>query len=222
MGKQADFNFDARPNLPGLTSLRFFAAMVVVAFQYNLSHPISGILAGDFGYQAVTFFFVLTGFILVYAHGVTGGELNISWEQFITARLVRIGPSYYLAIGVAVSLFAIAGVLDRLTVLSTGSVVTMLQSWIPPFALALNPPAWSLFNEVFFYLIFLVLWSTTRHLSVIASLSAAAVLVAAAALLRRNISSAEIWNSFRLYFPLFNLPQFVLGMAIGYAFLNAP
>ena len=57
-----------RPNLPTLTSLRFFAAIFVVIFHYNLPHPIFPRWLSDFGYEPVTFFFILSGFILTYAN----------------------------------------------------------------------------------------------------------------------------------------------------------
>jgi hypothetical protein len=79
-----------RPNIPALTSLRFFAALVVVFFHYNLVRPLSPLSLGDFGYRAVTFFFVLSGFILAYAHGIPNGGLNVPLKTFIKARLVRI------------------------------------------------------------------------------------------------------------------------------------
>lgn len=96
----------------------------------------------------------------------------------------------------------------------------MAQSWIPQFALSLSPPAWSLSNEMFFYLLFPALWTTTRHVSHATSLVISAGLVLGAALVRNAIpTDDETWNNFRLYFPLLNLPQFILGMSIGYLFL---
>jgi peptidoglycan/LPS O-acetylase OafA/YrhL len=98
----------------------------------------------------------------------------------------------------------------------------MAQSWVPQFALSLNPPAWSLSNELFFYVLFPALWGMTRYLNAFSSLTAAVIMVLTVAILRGSMSAGETWNSFRLYSPLLNLPQFVLGMAIGYMFIDAP
>lgn len=46
-----------RPGIAPLTSLRFFAAMVVVIFHYNLTRAIVPVPVTDFGYEAVTFLF---------------------------------------------------------------------------------------------------------------------------------------------------------------------
>ena len=101
-----------RPNLPPLTSLRFFAASGVVIFHYNLTSPVFPKVVASFGYEAVTFFFVLSGFILAYAHGIPGAGMNVSAKQFFIARFVRIWPVYALSISMVVLLLFVAGVLS--------------------------------------------------------------------------------------------------------------
>jgi peptidoglycan/LPS O-acetylase OafA/YrhL len=213
-----------RPNIPPLTSLRFFAALVVVIFHYNVTRAGFPAFIADHGYEAVTFFFVLSGFILAYAHGVPCAALNIRRRDFFAARFVRICPAYYVAIFLIVLLFMVAGILTRISPWPTALVLSMVQSWTPQFALSLNPPAWSLSNEMFFYLLFPTLWSTTRYLSPVSSLVISVAMVLAVALVRIILMPAgdETWNSFRSYFPLLNLPQFILGVAIGYTFLVTP
>jgi peptidoglycan/LPS O-acetylase OafA/YrhL len=209
-----------RLGIPPLTTLRFFAALVVVIFHYNLTHAILPVFVADFGYEAVTFFFVLSGFILAYAHGVPHAALNIGPREFFAARLARICPAYYIGLLLVVLLFMVAGILARLAPLPAALVLAMTQSWIPQFALSLSPPAWSLSNEMFFYLLFPALWSTTRHVNPATSLVISVGLVLVAALARNAIPiDNETWNNFRLYFPLLNLPQFILGVSIGYFFL---
>ena len=129
-GAKDDLRCGMRPNIPALTSLRFFAALVVVFFHYNLVRRLSPLSVGDFGYRAVTFFFVLSGFIPAYAHGIPNGGLNVPLKTFIKARLVRISPAYYLAIFMIVLLFFIAAILGRMTPTTSALVLTMLQSWI--------------------------------------------------------------------------------------------
>ena len=94
----------SRPDLPVLTSLRFFAAAVVLVNHLDPKRlPFSSeVFLGWFeaGYNAVTFFFVLSGFILVYVYsGVRECDgLNVGYRKFISARLIRIGPAYYLGL----------------------------------------------------------------------------------------------------------------------------
>jgi peptidoglycan/LPS O-acetylase OafA/YrhL len=213
-----------RPSIPILTSLRFFPALLVVIFHYNLSDALFPGFLANHGYDAVTFFFVLSGFILTYVHGIPfDGVLNISPGRFIVARLLRICPAYYLALTVIALLFYTVGILDRLSSIQTGLVLSMTQSWTPHFALSINPPAWSLSNEMLFYLLFPAIWGTTRHMSAVSALAITGAIVLSTAVLRGFLFDGdEGGHNFRAYFPLLNLPQFMWGMALGYLYLTAP
>jgi peptidoglycan/LPS O-acetylase OafA/YrhL len=82
-----------RPNILPLTSFRFIAALMVVIFHYDRKLELFPAGLASFGYEAVTFFFILSGFILTYTHGRDDG-LNVSIQQFARSRLVRIVPAY--------------------------------------------------------------------------------------------------------------------------------
>ena len=91
-----------RPRLHALTTLRFFAALHVVLFHMR----VIGILPGgpwwyqnfaSIGFVGVNFFFVLSGFILVYTYD--GPSLNV--RRFWWARFARIYPAYILSLIVA-------------------------------------------------------------------------------------------------------------------------
>ena len=86
-----------RPNLPALTSLRFFASLLVVFFHYNNNAKGLPLPYGvtHFGYEAVTFFFVLSGFILTYVH-LAEDDLNLNPRDFTYRRIARLAPSYLL------------------------------------------------------------------------------------------------------------------------------
>ena len=62
----------ARPPLPMLTSVRFLAALWVAIFHMQAMQTFFGpawfAKLGSFGYMGVDFFFVLSGFILVYSY----------------------------------------------------------------------------------------------------------------------------------------------------------
>ena len=84
------------PVLKALTSARFFAALHVAL--YHLIHPfkIWGIFAPvmSAGYTGVSFFFVLSGFILTYAHGTEYEAGRGNAQKFWIARFARIYPVY--------------------------------------------------------------------------------------------------------------------------------
>lgn len=198
-----------RPTLPALTSLRFFAALFVVLFHFRLSRTdIPDISIFSFGYQAVTFFFILSGFILTYCHATPAG-MNVSPSTFFSARISRIAPAYYLALTLALPMFFAKGPL-----LCAPLVISMTQAWLPQCALSWSSPAWSLSNEIFFYLCFPAILIATNRISPAKLLATAAALVILMAIFRET--GSQEWGP---YCPLFNLPQFVLGMALGKYYL---
>ena len=154
---------ESRPRLPAVTSLRFFAAFHVALFHMNEMGVLTGpawlkAFAG-IGYVGVSFFFVLSGFILVYTYA--GREISL--RNYFQSRFARIYPAYLFslvltfpffyfgALKMQVPFFAFA---SQHFVLSSVLVLLLLQSWIPAAALAWNPVAWSLSVEAFFYLVF--------------------------------------------------------------------
>ena len=192
-----------------------------------------GIIKGwcQSGYEAVTFFFVLSGFILTYVYSSSreDGSLNVPRRRFQIARLAEVGLAYYLALVLMLPAFiygvAVAGIisLDRF-VPATLAVPALLQAWLPPVAFSWNGPAWSLSVEMCFYASFpYLLLQTTRVARRDLVLAAAAAVVASAAI-RANAQSllpgySTEWRSFFTYLPLFHVPSFVFGMALGRLFL---
>jgi len=148
-----------------LTSLRFFAAMHVLAFHNHLDALMD--LPGGIrsiirtGYVSVSLFFVLSGFILAYTYH--GGRENVSFNRrsFWIARLARIYPVYLVGLLLAAPFVFWAHFNSdrpawsafKILVLG-GSCGTLTQSWVPPLAVEWNAPGWSLSAEAFFYLIF--------------------------------------------------------------------
>ena len=184
------------------------------------------------GYQAVTFFFVLSGFILTYVYS---GEtekcpLNVNTGDFLKARFARISPAYLLALGLALPAFIYGTFVSRMVpfdifVAGIFLVPTFLQSWYPPAALAWNSPAWSLSVEVLFYFSFHSLTNLALKFSSNCLLILSYSIVVVVAVLRHlwfpwtNIVSGS-WNfNFAAYFPLLHLPQFLFGIALGRVYL---
>ncbi len=136
--------------------------MMVLAFHYasvgSGDAPLTG--PASLGYSGVTFFFMLSGFILAYNYRDADFANTAIRRRFFLARLARIVPVYLLSLLLALpffwrvlidmppsalrGLFAAGGVLAPLG----------LQSWVPGAACALNCPSWSISTEFFFYLLF--------------------------------------------------------------------
>ncbi|MDG4896139.1 acyltransferase family protein [Mesorhizobium sp. WSM4976] len=126
----------AGSNLTQLTSLRFFAAVYVLAFH---SVDINGAprLIANFvknGYLGVSFFFLLSGFILT--HSYVGRMPH--WDdvgRFAVARFARIYPVYLLALAVALPLAR--GLFDY--PLASLATLGLIQAWGAPASLS-QPP----------------------------------------------------------------------------------
>jgi peptidoglycan/LPS O-acetylase OafA/YrhL len=146
-----------KQRLDALTSLRFFAAAMIV-----LGH--SHRLFGSFGLattlsfaQGVSFFFVLSGFILAYNYPVLTTRAEIG--SFFKARIARIWPAHIAAIGLLFLLTSemnIEGLSTSKTYFSAVANLFLFQSIIPlrSVFLTFNAVAWSISTEMFFYFAF--------------------------------------------------------------------
>jgi len=214
--------------------LRFFAAADVVVF-HGISPEIQntylhGLAAA--GYQAVTFFFMLSGFILTYVYNgrLEKEYLNVPTREFWRARIARILPAYFLGLAIALPHMLYSTFISKMDsvqalIVSLVLVPLLVQAWWPPAAMAWNPPAWSLSVECFFYFSFPMLARTIAQLSRSSFLLLAFALVVVVAAIREAIplptndfSNSLEWN-FKLFFPVFHLPQFIFGMALGRVYL---
>jgi peptidoglycan/LPS O-acetylase OafA/YrhL len=161
-----------------LTSLRFFFAFVVffshLKFLYHNSNPVFTALHLNLlmdGHLGVSFFFILSGFILAYSYQdrMLSGEMTN--RTFWVARLARIYPLHVVTLLLALPYSLFGQVLpteDWLPVLC--GQITLTQSFVPRNAIffSLNIPAWSISAEAFFYLLFpflfLAFWGGKKRL----------------------------------------------------------
>jgi peptidoglycan/LPS O-acetylase OafA/YrhL len=223
-----------RPALPLLTSLRFFAALNVLVY-HRAPALAPGFLANlaASGYEAVTFFFILSGFILVYAYdapaaskGMTVGRRTFWWSRFS-----RIMPAYLLGLLIGAPVFVYAGLVSQTSPMGecvAGLILLplLLQAWWPPVAIVWNGPAWSLSAEAFFYALFPWLMQSCRPRRAWQGIAVSMVLIVASTVARELVlsggSPTVFRGNFRLYFPLLHVPSFLLGMALGRFFLEIP
>lgn len=228
-----------RPRLPSLTGLRFPAALLVFAYHAALPIPALRLLAedgavGDFyravgqaGGVGVSFFFVLSGFVLTWSTR-PDDTVTAFWRR----RFVRIYPNYAVAWLLAMVLFAGAYTPTDWAITN----LFMLQVWAPVFDLnfGVNPPGWSLGAEAFFYLAFpfvhdLCRQIRPRHLKYwIAAVVAAVVAtpaVAYAALpdapgIPGGAESSVVQYWFAYVLPPVRMLDFVLGILVALAVIH--
>jgi peptidoglycan/LPS O-acetylase OafA/YrhL len=145
-----------REQFAALTTLRFVAAAMIVVYHTYLPFGVGRALAETVTLQqAVSFFFVLSGFVLAYVHPSLGAHER---PRFLLARFARIWPLHAATL-LAVVLFFPAGertppgVDPRLAAVAN---LSLLQAWSsrPELNFSYNGPSWTLSTEAAFYLAF--------------------------------------------------------------------
>lgn len=147
---------------------RALAALAVVAFHLSIMMglPRYGGQAvyreyTQWGNRGVDFFFVLSGFIILFAHAGDVGR-PARWGHYVRRRFVRLFPIYWLYTGVYVLALSVMGGTDA-------GMPGTWADWLTSLSLLrftdANPPlgvAWTLFHELAFYAAFSVLIISRR------------------------------------------------------------
>ena len=211
--------------LPSLTGLRALAAAMVFLVHVRGLQPeqSQATWAAVFGVggSGVTFFFVLSGFVLTWAWSTAPSHRG----AFYRRRAARILPNYLVtwftgAVVTALTLAAVGGSL-RASGLAFVVGTPLLQAWVPLRSVfhGINGPAWSLSVEAFFYLLFPLfiglLVRTRAAIRLAVALSCVVLVIAlptAAHLLGLGPDLTE-WAVFVL--PIARVPEFVLGCALA-------
>jgi peptidoglycan/LPS O-acetylase OafA/YrhL len=208
----------APTQLPRLTSFRWYAAFGVLlyhlgdALEWPLSHAFT--ILGALG---VSFFYVLSGFVLAWSYRGT------AWA-FYRRRFARIYPATLVSTVVAAVLLAAGEHWILGGALGAVSSLFLVQAWFPDTyypVYAYNNVAWSLSCEAFFYLTLPVLlamsaaWSG-RRIVAMSGLVVTAGLGATLIVLVTVHGNTHIYAANLAYHnPLIRLPEFIAGVALG-------
>ena len=195
-----------------------FAAIYVLTFHIGVNRPgqHSGALAWSIfishGYLAVSFFFILSGFVLCRAYR-NSWTLH-SYGPFIVARLARLYPVYVVALLIQAPFYFHHALLHGAL-----CVVLLVQSWtvLPSdFPGAWNFPAWTLSVEWFFYLIFPgLLWVLARIRRKRLAIAILLIAILALDVPQAAIGGRLTWFNRHIPLPLLRLPEFFLGMVVA-------
>ena len=209
--------------LDALTSLRFFAVAMIVVYHCQGAFGQTYNIANFFTLnQAVSFFFVLSGFILVYVYPT----LKIKDSgRFYLARFARIWPLHAATFILALLFVPLRPTLRESFPWVILANLTMVQAYVPlyDYFFSFNSVSWAISTEFFFYLCFPFLiyrWRQTWPWKLILSF-----ILVLAMILISNVwrLPAQGWVSGislpgLVYInPLARMIEFVLGMTIASA-----
>lgn len=133
------------------TGWRYIFAVAIFMHHYQIDGK-SVLQAG--GAIGVTFFFILSGFLLAYGYKKRLMTREISTSDFYKARAVKLYPLHILCFAAVFLL----GIRNFVTADLPKAVLNLflLQSWVPSpdYYMSYNAVSWFLSDELFFYLMF--------------------------------------------------------------------
>lgn len=190
-----------------LQSLRFIFIMLIV-----FSHIIGK--SFDFGGEcSVSFFFMLSGFVLSLAYGSKVAEGSFRTRPFVLRQLLKFYPLHLLMLTVFVILDArLDRFYDWQHLLPN---ILLLQSWIPfdEYYYVANGSSWFLCDILFFYVVFSLAYRTLNRMRIVHLLTLGLVVLLLYIILA---SSIPLWsvNSILYVSPLTRLIDFCLGILL--------
>jgi peptidoglycan/LPS O-acetylase OafA/YrhL len=208
------------PRVESLTGLRWWAAFFVFCHHMmNLAPlPIHEFLS--YGTSGVTFFFVLSGFVLTWSATRAIGPGTFYWRRF-----ARIWPAHIVALMLAIPVFYSfdppAGYW-WVKPINLGALllsVVLLQGWSlnPTVLLSGNPAAWTLSCEAFFYAFHPWVDRVARQLRRRAAIVACFLVVATAVAFRLAVFEMPGLQLASVPLPIVRSTEFLLGMGIATA-----
>lgn len=222
---------ESKASFHALAGFRWIAALVVgVAHLPSISQDPSigkafNRLLSE-GMYGVTYFFVLSGFVLAIAyHQRLARPTRSTLREYYVSRIARIWPLHLLTLGLAVfySVSPWPG--------GWGPFIAnafLVQSWIPnlEYIQSYNSVTWTLSLEVFFYLAFpLILFTAMKWRTATAAklTLAAATIWATTASLVWYLAKCEGFMPMYIgnVFPIVRGGDFAVGVLLGLAFIRS-
>lgn len=210
-----------RAKLNPLTSLRFIAAAFIAighsgqqvgfeAFRFDLFN------AGN----AVSFFYVLSGFILSYTYFKMDEKRD--YRKYLVARVGRVWPLHIVTLAFIVYEFGPSPLMSNGfdAIAKFGANAFLLHSWVPyaDWFYSYNWVSWSISTELAFYVTFpAILFFMKKDWKIVASLAVAILMAMLGVCITLDLparpSTDAVSSSALLYIsPLCRIVEFMVGM----------
>lgn len=185
------------------------AVVTYHVYRYFPQATSAGWLIG-FGYSGVSFFFVLSGFVLAWSSRESDAKGAFYWRRF-----ARVWPLHLLTTILAAAVALVVGRATHWTALPM--VLTLTQSWPPnEWRYAFNSVSWSLSCEAFFYALFPFLFTYLSGRGSLKKLAAVvAVVMIAVGGLVLLVAPAKAFGYLLYTMPAYRLGEFVLGVTLA-------
>ena len=205
--------------LDSLTSLRAFAALGVffshMGFIQNSSNEY---LASTFkylnlGYSGVTFFFILSGFILTYSFSNSMKNSKVKFSDFLMHRVFRIYPVHILCLCLFITTKVYNSTEYTINQSQLINNILLLQAFSVDRSdyFSFNAVSWSISVEMFFYVCFCFVISAPKKTIFIFSMLIISIAVYLSSL---NAISPSLIHWFFYINPLVRLSDFMIGILI--------
>lgn len=206
-----------RRDLPSLTGMRWAAALLVFGthvrifgyFGGDIAHSVQTALSP--GSSGVSFFFILSGFVLTWT-----ARPRDKATSFWRRRVARIYPLHLATAAVILVMAWTILPSAKPGPLAFVTNIFLVQAWGKDHSIyqSMNTVSWSLACEAFFYAMFPLLYCGIRRMNVrmLAILAGISVLIVIALPI---FVGEQSFGAPLDFLPLARLPEFVLGMSLG-------
>jgi len=210
-----------------ITFTRFIAAISIVIFHYGRNVFPFKIESISFLFNqaniGVSYFFILSGFVMIIAYGQ---KVKINTIDYLKNRFARIYPVYFLAIILLLIFFTITS--SKIDFYGLILNIFLIQSWIPGQALSFNYPGWSLAVEFLFYLAFPFLFNYVYSKFDFKRIVIPILFIWVVSQICLHIASTTSFykgfpsksHDLIYYFPIMHLNEFLMGNLAGLFFIN--
>lgn len=204
--------------IKSLTSLRMVFALMVFVSHFEMVNNVFDVHLLTEGFVGVSFFFVLSGFIISYSYDERLSTGKVSKYNFWIARIARIYPLHWM-------MLLIAAALGTCT-LSNGlgywlrhfiPNLLLCQAYIPEagYYFSFNSPSWSLCCEQLFYFCFPFMLPLLKKPNRLIGV----YIGCAIALVIGMTLTPDSWSNSVWYInPIARFPDFILGMLLYVCF----
>lgn len=210
-----------------LTFTRIIAAILIVAYHFGRNNfpfntqPLFPFVSQ--AYNLVSYFFILSGFVMVIAYSKVE---KINYYTFQVKRVARILPLLFLSAFMTILISTIAGHKGGITEYLLA--LFGIQSWVPGYSLIFNFPSWAIGVELFFYLLFPLLYNhiySKTPTKVLVPIIVVIWLITQIVLhlwFPSSLNSGRNTNiyDFMLYGPVMHFNEFLIGNMIGMVYIK--